>query len=485
ADIVKITRKEPKTEQKQTRERKEYTRAENYQANSTKVNIGTDTESKPFEGEAKTPESPYIVAPPTCQVEESEGYDTSDVRFTSSDSNVPLSSDHPLTHTTPALVPILHSTARIVVRVSPAMSPDLSVGIVEVAAMSDLAFRKRSRSSYDSSPSPTLPVWKRYRGTSEIILYTDREEDKEVKESLDSDSVSEDVKDEGPTAKDEDPAAWDEGLASGDKGPSMRVESRGLDNEGHRVESDGRGLREEEEAVPEGQQQVALVVGTSMSAPLGLGYEALRRRELALEEDHVYSTFEVDPGDGMVYIDVPAYPPLAPPVQTPPSPEWSSGLFPISPAPSIVPLPISSPIISLNVPSPIASPVATPTATIPVDEDQFIERYRLRSLEHKQERTAMTFRALCRLVLALEAWTGRVDTRMTDMSRSGYDDHRLVYDMLLQQTALQRELQEKRGRVTALEQERDSRERGANRKVIDREWSRGILERAVMIKLET
>nr|GFD36068.1 hypothetical protein [Tanacetum cinerariifolium] len=28
-----------------------------------------------------------------------------------------------------------------------------------------------------------------------------------------------------------------------------------------------------------------------------------------------------DPKDGMVYIDVPAYLPLAPPVQTPPSPE--------------------------------------------------------------------------------------------------------------------------------------------------------------------
>ncbi|GKA39629.1 hypothetical protein Tco_0732180 [Tanacetum coccineum] len=44
---------------------------------------------------------------------------------------------------------------------------------------------------------------------------------------------------------------------------------------------------------------------------------------------------------------------------------------------------------------------------------------------------------------------------MADMSRAGYDDHRLVHDMLVQQAALQRELQEIRGRVTALEQERD------------------------------
>nr|GEY59949.1 26S proteasome regulatory subunit 6A homolog [Tanacetum cinerariifolium] len=39
-DIANITRKEPKTRQKQTRERKDYTRAENYQAKSTKFNIG-------------------------------------------------------------------------------------------------------------------------------------------------------------------------------------------------------------------------------------------------------------------------------------------------------------------------------------------------------------------------------------------------------------------------------------------------------------
>nr|GFB49942.1 hypothetical protein [Tanacetum cinerariifolium] len=63
------------------------------------------------------------------------------------------------------------------------------------------------------------------------------------------------------------------------------------------------------------------------------------------------------------------------------------------------------------------------------------------------ERTAMPFRALWRPVLALEAWAGHVDTRMADMSRAGYDDHKLVYDMLLQQAALQGKLQETRYRV--------------------------------------
>ncbi|GKG62103.1 hypothetical protein Tco_0632007, partial [Tanacetum coccineum] len=57
----------------------------------------------------------------------------------------------------------------------------------------------------------------------------------------------------------------------------------------------------------------------------------------------------------------------------------------------------------------------------------------------------MTFGALWRTVLALEAWARHVDTRMEDMPRARCDDHRLIHDMLVQQAALQRELQEMRG----------------------------------------
>ncbi|GKG01365.1 hypothetical protein Tco_0306070, partial [Tanacetum coccineum] len=165
-----------------------------------------------------------------------------------------------------------------------------------------------------------------------------------------------------------------------DESHSVDDEGRGLDDKVYSVESDRLGLEEEDkEAIPRGQQQAALVVGTTVSAPLGLMYEALRRQELALEEDDVYSWFEVGLGsgsaleserpervstfrqpiltiwtdleDGMVYIGVPTYPPLAPSVQTPPSPEWTSGSLPISPSPSDVPSPISSPMIPLTVPS--------------------------------------------------------------------------------------------------------------------------------------
>nr|GEW19220.1 hypothetical protein [Tanacetum cinerariifolium] len=105
-----------------------------------------DTESEPFEDlvETEAPKSPHTVAPPT---------------------SLPDS-------TPPTLVSILRRTARMVVCVPPTMSPGLYASIAEVAAMFDSAFRKRFRSSYESSPSsssPDLPSRKRYRGTSELV----------------------------------------------------------------------------------------------------------------------------------------------------------------------------------------------------------------------------------------------------------------------------------------------------------------------------
>ncbi|GKD43679.1 hypothetical protein Tco_1268324 [Tanacetum coccineum] len=290
-----------------------------------------DTEFEPFEDpiDTETPELPLTVAPP-----------------------ISLSESTPL-----VLVLILRRTARMAVRVPPAMSSGLYASITEVAAMSESAFRKRFRSSYESSPyvsPPDLPSRKRYRGTSELV--EDIKEDEEIEESLDSDSVGKDAKDEVSTAEDEDPAAGDEGLAARVEGPGMDDKNYGLDDESHgmdddggglddesnSVESDGLGLEEEDEVVPRGQQQAAPVMGIAVSAPLGLGYGALWCRELVLEEDQVYSTFEVgqgsgstpelerpervsasrqptlttwtDPEDGMVYIDVPTYPPPTPPV---------------------------------------------------------------------------------------------------------------------------------------------------------------------------
>ncbi|GKA70699.1 hypothetical protein Tco_0776838 [Tanacetum coccineum] len=364
---------------------------------------GTDTEPEPFEDpvETETPESPLTVAPPT---------------------SLPKS-------TSSTLVPILRLTTRMAVRVPPVMSPSLSTSTAEVAAMSKSVFHKRFRSSHVISSylsPPDLPSRKRYQGMFELIEDDEEdgdEEDKEIEESLDSDSVSEDAEDEGPTVEDEETAAGDEGLAAGDEGPDMGVEScglndeiRGLDDDGHSVESDGLGLGEEEEPVPEG------------------------------------------PGaDSMVYIDDPTYPPPAPHVQTSPSPEWTLGSLPISLSHSIVPSPISSPMIPLTAPSPVATPATAETegflteleaqvemqrglfvihavrlggSIAPalferydrdigelftrsgvVRDEIFSQRYRFRILEHEQERVVVTFGALWRPVLALESWAGQMDAQ--------------------------------------------------------------------------
>nr|GEU51753.1 hypothetical protein [Tanacetum cinerariifolium] len=338
----------------------------------------------------------------------------SDTRITSShssassDSTAPLPPDHPLTQASPTPTPTRVSfhrrTARMAVRTQPTLSPSMSARIAKVAALSPSSFCKRYRSSYET-PSPssslTLPIRKRYRGTSELILDTETEG-----ESSDSDVKREGSEDEGPCLEDEGP---------------------GLNDEGYGLDDEGPGLKEEEKATSEGQQQAVPVVDTAVDEPLGLGCGALRRRELALKEGSVPNMFEVgqssrsvpeqeeeeriyafrhltlvtwvDPEDGRVYTDILTYVPPAAHIQTPPSPEWSSGSLPVLPS-------------SLVVPSPIASPVTTPAAIISVDEDQdlrelcirswavrdeiFSQRYRFRSLEWEQERTTVTLSAIWR-----------------------------------------------------------------------------------------
>ncbi|GJY54617.1 hypothetical protein Tco_0446281 [Tanacetum coccineum] len=260
------------------------------------------------------------------------------------------------------------------------------------------------RSSYET-PSPasslTLPIRKRYPSTSELV---------------------DDTKDESSD--------------SGTKREALEDKSHGLEDEDPGLEDEGPGLEEEEkkEATPKGQQQAVPAEETNMDEPLRLGYEALRCHELVVGEGEIPSMFEVDPEDGRVYTHIPTYVPPAAPVQTPPSPKWSSGSLPILPS-------------SLAVPTPVASPVTTQETTISVNEDEFLEvgaqlelhgsilhdhtlrldvlsptlfkgydrdlkemytrsgavrdeifsqRYRFRSLEREQERATVTFSAIWR-----------------------------------------------------------------------------------------
>ncbi|GJU41138.1 hypothetical protein Tco_1194095, partial [Tanacetum coccineum] len=393
----------------------------------------------------------------------------------SSDTTTPLSPDHPHTLVSPTpthtRASFYHRITRVTVRVQPAMSPGLSARVPHAMALSYSAFRKRYRSSYETpspSPSSTLPIRKRYRGTSELILDTVSE-----RNELGDEDTHEDGEDEN-----------DEGHR--------------LDDVDHGLEDEGLGLEEDDEEVPKGQHQAISAANTVVGEPLGLSYEALRCHELAVGEDQAPSTFEVgqsfrsvpeqqgaervfavrqptldtwvDPEDDMVYTNIPAYVPLAAPVQTLPSLEWSSGSLHISP---------SSPVVS----SPIDLLVATPTATISVDEDQFIEvgaqlelhrsrlhdhiqrldappptlvtdidrdvrelytrlgavrdeifwqMYRLRSLDREQDRVAVTFGALWRL--------------------------RVNHDLIMQLAEERRKRLELADRVARMERRQESRE---------------------------
>ncbi|GJR69374.1 hypothetical protein Tco_0015439 [Tanacetum coccineum] len=338
---------------------------------------------------------------------------TSSHSSASSDSTAPLLPDHPLTQTSPTPTPT---------RVS------FHSQIAEAVVLSPSSFHKRYRSSYEtSSLSPSaLPSRKRYQGILELVEDTE------------------------------------------DESPDSNTKREGSEDEDHDSEDEGHGLKEEEEeATPEGQQQTALAKDTTMDEPLRLGYKALRCHELVVREGEMPKTFEVgysskfvsdhegadrisafrqptlvtwvDLEDGRVYTDIPTYVLPVEPAQTPPSPEWSSGSLPIS-------------LSSLVVPTPVASPVTTLAATIAVDEDEFLEgydrdlrelytrsgavrdeifsqRYRFRSLEREQERATVTFSAIWRPVLALEAWAGQTDAQRAAPWHAIYDTQRENHDL--------------------------------------------------------
>ncbi|GJZ82429.1 hypothetical protein Tco_0647602, partial [Tanacetum coccineum] len=211
------------------------------------------------------------------------------------------------------------STARMAVRTQPTLSPGYLAKLSKVMILSPSSFRKRYISSYEtpsSSASPalslTLPIRKRYYGTSDPILDTETKGDESEAEG--TGSKSEESEDEGPGSKGEETAYEDQ------------------------------------------HQQEVLVEGTAMDEPMGLGYRTARRYALELAAGPVPSTFK----DSTIYLDIEFDPLSRVPVQTLASPEWSSGSLLVSPA-------------SLSVPSPVALPVTTPATTIAADDDESLE----------------------------------------------------------------------------------------------------------------
>nr|GEY52754.1 hypothetical protein [Tanacetum cinerariifolium] len=132
----------------------------------------------------RTPTSPNPTPVSPLTNEEFEVSVLSNTRITSShstappDSTTPLSLEHPLTYITPTLTlswPLYYRrTAHMVVHTQPAMSPGLSARVTKLMTLSLSSFRKRYKSSYETPSSSlasslTLPVRKRYRGTSELV----------------------------------------------------------------------------------------------------------------------------------------------------------------------------------------------------------------------------------------------------------------------------------------------------------------------------
>ncbi|GKD18988.1 hypothetical protein Tco_1208146 [Tanacetum coccineum] len=213
----------------------------------------------------------------------------------------------------------------------------MSARIAKAAALSPSSFRKRYRSSYktSSSSSLTLPVRKRYRGTSELILDTDSEGDE-----LGEEDIEEDEEDENSNADDE-------------------IESHGLDDKGHGLGDEDHGLDDE-----------------TVSEPLGLGYGAAMRRALESIKEIAPSTYEV----GRSSRSVPEQEGLE---------LYESILHDHTQR-----LDVLSPTLFVDIDRDVRE-LYTRSGAVRVEI--FSQRYRFRSLEREQERATVTFRALWRL----------------------------------------------------------------------------------------
>ncbi|GKB16297.1 hypothetical protein Tco_0850220 [Tanacetum coccineum] len=164
-----------------------------------------------------TPASPDYTPNTPHSDEESEPIEAPKTRTASpSNSTSPLSLDHLLSQISPTFTPsrafYYRSTARMVVHTQPILLPGISARVTEAMALSPPSFCKRYKSSFETPssspsplPSPTLHIWKSYRGTSELILDTETEDDESEAEG--AGLGSEESEDKGPNSEGEEAAA--------------------------------------------------------------------------------------------------------------------------------------------------------------------------------------------------------------------------------------------------------------------------------------
>ncbi|GJR70022.1 hypothetical protein Tco_0016087 [Tanacetum coccineum] len=171
------------------------------------------------------------------------------------------------------------------------------------------------------------------------------------------------------------------------------------------TDEDGEGS--EEEVVPEGQQQAPPAADTA-----------------------------VDSEDGRVYTDIPSYVPLVAPDHTQRLDALPPTLF----------ADISRYVKELY------------TRSGAVRDEIFSQRYMFRSLEREHERVAVTFGALWRPVLALEAWACQTDAQRTAMWHAMYDIQRENHDLRMQLAEERRNQLELADHVARMERRQESRE---------------------------
>ncbi|GJU92268.1 hypothetical protein Tco_1304691 [Tanacetum coccineum] len=116
--------------------------------------VDTDNESDPEEAPSEAEEPQPLGSRVPLMSEEFEASEPSGTRtvsshsLVSSDSNAPLSPDHPLTHVSPTPTPtrvLFHRrTARMAVCIQPTLSPGMSARIAEAAALSPSSFHTDS-----------------------------------------------------------------------------------------------------------------------------------------------------------------------------------------------------------------------------------------------------------------------------------------------------------------------------------------------------
>ncbi|GKB74934.1 hypothetical protein Tco_0936346 [Tanacetum coccineum] len=172
--------------------------------------------------------------------------------------------------------------------------------------------------------------------------------------------------------------------------------------------------------------------------PLGLGHRVARRRAFERAGDTVPSTYETLPS----------------PVGTPTSPEWFQESPPVSP---IIPSPVATlaPAASLDDGDLLEIGAQLELHGTTVCEEILSRRFRLRNLERAQEETEITLGTVWRPILALETWAGYTNAQRGALWQSIYEDRREIYDLRRHHTADQREMQELKDRIDALERRMD------------------------------